>query len=99
MKCITCSFSYKFFIGYLESCYPICQAGEYEKLNQEYPLPSQCDDCQDPCKSCSACDPSRDSNCDANDPDAGAKFCTECSQDGYFPKNFLDIEDVPSFVA
>lgn len=98
-KCVTCSYAYRFLVRSLEDCYPSCRAGQYEKLNQQLPLPSECDFCQEPCRTCAACDPNSDANCDGGDEEAGAKFCTECEQESFRPMDLRDIEEVAQFVT
>jgi hypothetical protein len=96
-KCVTCGFSFPYFVDVEESCLLTCPAGYFVELQQAYPYPSACGICQDPCQTCRACEPGTDLNCDVAaalpfSPSAG--FCTSCRQDAYFPDRFDDIESV-----
>jgi hypothetical protein len=32
-KCVTCDLTYKFLVAVEEDCYPMCEAGQYAKLD------------------------------------------------------------------
>lgn len=34
----------------------------------------------------------QDKNCDPNDPESGAKFCTACDQSKFFPVHVDDLD-------
>lgn len=103
-RCVTCSFTFPYLVPSEEKCYVQCNAGYYEKVTKtDINFQGECGLCDSTdsrCETCASCD-ADDLNClfDPLGNEAGAKFCTSCVQDGFFPEDIVDIDDKETFFA